>query len=252
MSHPSTRTSAVRLLLLTCLAFATVAFGQRKDEDDAPAPYDDDSEERALPKKSGKRSERLREEDEDAKARDEETLTHLDDPNLGLGGELLGGVMLFDSSRGAGVDPRFLGGLRFTWEWGRLVADEFLREMFFADVTWMYSATWDGTGTVHAETHQHYFTLAPAVGIPFGKSTVSAYAQLGVGFNVDYSVLHVDANATSLTGTKFLFQYGLGLRGRPALVANGTVRLEFRLELTRFIRGYMHDMFLGAGLGMAF
>lgn len=73
-----------------------------------------------------------------------------------------------------------------------------------------------------------------------------------MGFNVDYSVLHLDANSTSLTGTKFLFQYGLGLRGRPAVVANGTVRLEFRVELTRFIRGYMHDMYIGAGMGMAF
>lgn len=241
-----------RLLLLCSLALATAALAQSGD-DDAPQPYDDDSAERARPRHSGKRSERLREEDEDERAAEEaETLTHLDDPNLGVGGELLGGVMLFDSSRGAGVDPRFLGGVRFTWEWGRLIADEYLRELFFADVTWQYSATWDGTGAVHEETHQHYFTLAPAIGLPFGKAPIAAYAQLGVGFNVDYSVLHLDANSTSLTGTKFLFQYGLGLRGRPAVVANGTVRLEFRVELTRFIRGYMHDMYIGAGMGMAF
>jgi hypothetical protein len=59
-------------------------------------------------------------------------------------------------------------------------------------------------------------------------------------------------NTVTLGGTKFLFQYGIGLRGRPAVVADGSVRIQFRIELTRFIRGYMHDMYIGGGIGMIF
>ena len=55
-----------------------------------------------------------------------------------------------------------------------------------------------------------------------------------------------------MAGTKFLFQYGVGLRGRPAIIANGAVRIQFRIELIRFIRGYMQDTYLGGSLGLIF
>lgn len=239
-----------RLLLAATLALSLSAFAQ--DDDDAPIPYDDDSgENTAAPKKIKRQRDTLREEEEEALER-EETLTHLDDPNIGVGAEFMPGLMLLESSKGAGTEARFMYGFRFTWEFGRLIPDEYLREMFFADVAWQYTAYGDGTAQVRTDTNYHYFTLAPAFAIPFGKSFMSAYAQLGVGFNYTATSQYVGADRIDLAGTKFLFQYGIGLRGRPAILADGSIRISFRIELTRFLRGYMSDTFIGAGVGMIF
>jgi opacity protein-like surface antigen len=246
-----------RLLLALCLAAPFAALAQAKD-DDAPIPYDDDDVQQptapAVKKKARRVRDRIREEDEEARA-GEQTLAHLDDPSLGLSGEVLAGAMLFDSSRGALVDPRFMIGVRFTWEFGRLIPDEYLREMFFADVTWQYAQTSDGTTQVHADSSNHYFTVAPAVAWPFGKSPVAAYGQVGAGFNYVSSTLHVDVAETTVEGVKFLFQYGLGLRFRPEIVRiseHHALRLSFRIEVTRFVRGYLQDTFLGGSVGATF
>jgi hypothetical protein len=240
------------LLAVMLAATSMTAFAQ--SDDDAPIPYGDQDStvDKVTPKKAKKkrRAEEIREEDEEEKA-GEESLASVDDPNIGIGGDLMAGVALLDSPK-FGVDPRFYFGVRFTWEFGRLIPDEYLREMFFADVVWTYAATKDGTGQVNVDTHLHNFTLAPAFALPFGKSFMSAYLQVGVGFDYSYSVMKIDANTVTLGGTKFLFQYGLGLRGRPAVIGDGSVRIQFRIELTRFIRGYMHDMYLGGGVGMIF
>jgi hypothetical protein len=245
----------MRTLVALCLVVSMSGFAQ---DDDAPIPYgegEDDSAQSGSVKprkaKKKRRAEEIREEDEEEKA-GEESMAAVDDPNIGVGGEILSGVALLDASK-FGVDPRYYFGVRFTWEFGRLIPDEYLREMFFADVTWTYAASKDGTTKVNVDTHLHDFTLAPAFALPFGsKSPIAAYAQVGVGFDYSYSVTKIDANTVTLGGTKFLFQYGIGLRGRPAVVADGSVRIQFRIELTRFIRGYMHDMYIGGGLGMIF
>ena len=249
----------MRALFFTALLL--LPFGRAwAQADDAPIPYDDDDSSygydedtgvRTLPKKSH-RTVDLRDDEADAKDR-EESLSWVDDPNIGISGELMTGAMLFESSRGALVDPRFLWGLRFTWEWGRLFPDPKLKEMFFADVIWCYAATHDGTAQVSADSNQHYFTLAPAIAFPFGqRSIVSFYAQAGFGFNIDYAAVHLDQNETNVTGSKFVLQYGIGLRFRPALTQDERVRLSFRIELTRFLRGYMHDTVLGGSVGVTF
>lgn len=240
------------LLAVFLAATSMTAFAQ--SDDDAPIPYGDESEARddVRPKKTKKkrRAEALREEEEDEKA-GEESLASLDDPNVGFAFDFLSGVALIDASR-FGVDPRYYLGARVTWEFGRLIPDEFLREMFFADVTWFYTWTKDGTNQVNVDTHLHNFTVAPAFALPFGKSFMSAYAQVGAGFDYSYSITKIDTNSVTLGGSKFLFQYGLGLRGRPAVTADGKIRIQFRIEVTRFVRGYMHDMYIGGGLGMVF
>jgi hypothetical protein len=239
-----------RLLLALALLAPLSSLAQK--DDDAPIPYDDDGDKPAVkPKRPSRPRDQVREEEEDARAADE-TLTHLDDPNVGLSVEGLAGAMLFESSRGALVDARFMGGARFTWEYGRLIPDEYLREVFFADVTWQYAATKDGTTQVNSETHAHYFTVSPGFALPFGKSPVAAYAQVGAGFNYTFTAVHIEGNETQLSGTKFLFQYGLGLRFRPAVVASGAVRISFRIEFTRFLRGYLNDTFIGGSVGVTF
>ena len=78
------------------------------------------------------------------------------------------------------------------------------------------------------------------------------YGQVGVGFDYTDTLLTIDENKTRLGGSKFLFQYGIGIRARPALTKDGTVRLTIRVEATRFVRGYMHDMYFAGALGLMF
>jgi hypothetical protein len=232
--------------------FASTSWSQADDDplpyDDAPrrAPKEDDDG----PRKRRKGDERLREEEDDATA-SEETLGHTDDPNIGLSFEVLAGLMLLEASR-AGLDPRFMVGGRVTWEFGRLLTDEFWREAFFADLTYSWSATNDGTRFTSVNTSQHYVTLAPAIAYPFKNLPLQFFGQLGLGLNATAQTIRTGETVTPLSGTKFLFQYGVGLRARPALTENEKIRLSFRFELTRFIRGYMHDMFIGGSVGLTF
>lgn len=244
------------LWCLCVLLVASPALAQSEE----PIPYEDERQSDApsvdpSPKKKKKKyqgDERLREDEEEAQAR-EETLTHVDDPNVGLGVEPFAGLLLLESSRGAGVTPLFSFGARVTWEFGRLIPDEYLREMFFADVQWQFAQSSGGTNQVHSTSTQHYFTVAPAVALPLGpKSVFAAYAQLGAGLNANFTSLTVDNIETPITGAKALFQYGIGLRGRPAVVDGGAVRITFRIELTRYLRGYMSDTFIGASAGVLF
>ena len=84
-----------RALLIAVMAVSLPALAQ----DDAPIPYGDEGDEAGQdgPKKSKRTRERLREEDESEEA-GEETLAHLDDPNLGVGGTFMSGLMLFESA----------------------------------------------------------------------------------------------------------------------------------------------------------
>jgi hypothetical protein len=240
------------LVLVPCGALAQA-------RDDAPIPYGTEDAPRPLtnsPEDQRLRA-RLREDDAEVRA-GARSLAHLDDPTVGLSAEAVLGAMLFASSRGAFVDPRFMVGVRLTWELRRLIADEFLRELFFLDVGWQFATTRDGTQQVHASATTHYFTLAPAVALPFGKSPLAGYAQLGAGLAYTLSSLQVVQGTvaeTNLGGTRFLFQYGVGVRFRPELfrlAGPEVVRLSFRIELTRFLRGYLSDTFLGGSVGLTF
>jgi hypothetical protein len=252
--------------VLVALFASSLAFAQRKkqqqQEDDAPIPYSDDNksdedERRKLPTKSEPTGE-LREETEVEQLDRERSRANEDDPSIGISLEGVVGAMLLDSPKAGGVQPLFAGGVRLTWEFTRtLSGDEFIKEMGFVDVLYEYTSWADGTKEVHGFTGFHYFTLAPAFALPLGKSPFSAYAQLGVGFNYNPSQITIDDTTTNLAGTKFLFQYGIGLRARPLVIAptdksNFSMRISFRFELTRFRRGYMDDTMVGGSVGITF
>ena len=250
------------LVLFLSVAVALPALAQRggrakvEDDDDKIVPYadqeDDDDRRRELPRKSDP-TPYVREETEVEKKDREESLTHLDDPNIGLAIEAIAAVMLLDSARGAVGEPRFLGGARFTWEFSRLIPDEFVREMFFLDVMYAHTQMTEGTESIKVTTAYHYFALAPALAIPFGaKSPVAFFIQGGIGFNVQPIVVSTQGDPITLAGSKFLVQYGGGFRFRPALSAEEKVRLSFRIEFTRFRRGYMDDTLIGGSLGLSF
>lgn len=250
------RTTLLAALLLLTL-HATVATAQ---DDDAPIPYPDEEDTRPtseqglreLPQMSDPSAE-FREEAEWEEDESELRLARYDDPNLGLGGELLAGVLLVEASRGSLVDPAFAWGLRFNWEFGRLLAQAPWDEALFADVTWAYGAMRGGTQRVYNDTHYHYFTIAPAYELHVGGGVDYAfYGQLGAGMAYQYSFLHVDGADHTIGSIKPVLQYGVGFRGRPKLMADGNLRLAFRLELTRLRRSYMDDTLIGLTLGTAF
>ncbi len=242
------------LLLLGTLAFCSPALAQ--DQDDAPLSYPDDDAEEDAPRKLPRRSEdptadyeRMR--DQDEAEGDFERLGNSDDPNKGFAGELILGTMLLDSSRGRLADPTVGVGLRFTWEFGRILNKEPLRESLWLDVRWMTSGQSAGTTLINAGTRIHYFSVAPAYEYAFGEAkTYGVFGQLGGGMALQSSSLHIGDQTTPLKGLKPMIQYGVGFRGRPRL--SEKLCLSFRLELMRFRRGYLDDTFVGGSIGTAF
>lgn len=255
--------SLKRLSLLLALVLAAEGFAAPKkrppvdQRDDDYVPYEeeeklDERNRRQLPKRSEPTS-IVRDETDVEKKDREETLAHLDDPNYGLSAEFIAGVMLLESSRGIGVEPRAQFGARFVWEFARLIPDEYLREAMFADFSWRTTSYQEGNDTVFVATQHHYLTVAPAYAFPLGqKSAFAPYVQVGLGVDVQSSRVSVDKNLTDITGSKLLIQYGVGFRGRPAILADESIRISFRVELTRFRRGYMDDTFIGASVGAVF
>lgn len=245
--------SPARILLCALTLVAQAAFAQGAND---PIPYPDEEEDhrgelgRKLPRRSDPTTD-FRDESEEHYEDPVERLSSLDDPNVGLAAEALSGLMLLDSSRGQLAEPRFAYGFRFTWELGRVLPEEALREALFADVSWTYAALRDGTAEIFGDTNYHYFTVAPAYAFALGK-LATFYLQAGGGLAYQFSALHVGASETQLAGVKPLFSYGLGFRGRPAIAADESLRLTWRVELTRLRRGYMDDTFLGGSLGFAF
>jgi hypothetical protein len=201
--------------------------------------------------------------DEDEIEGEFEAMYGSDDPNKGLAGELILGAMLLDSSRGRFADPAFGLGLRFTWEFGRILDSEPLREALWADVRWTMAGRTEGTqgsdgtdgtkglGSIIGSTSIHYFTVAPAYEFTFGAGKpFGLFGQVGAGFAFQSSTITVNNAETAVKGLKPLVQYGVGFRGRPRI--SNLMALTFRVELMRFRRGYMNDTFIGASLGTAF
>ncbi|HYV47514.1 MAG TPA: hypothetical protein VFA20_21790 [Myxococcaceae bacterium] len=242
-------------------AAPVAAYGAGKGKDEEAIPYGNDDDEGdskpSHPRDRPRRSEptRVAPEETDVEKDDrEKSLAELDDPNTGLAGEFVAGAMLVDSSRSQWWEARFGGGLRFTWELGRVLPGAFFREALFADVTWQYMGMRDGTQLVYGDSNYHYFTIAPAYAFQLWRdSDFYVYGQLGGGLAYEYSVLH---NGTTpelpVSGLKPLIQYGIGFRGRPLISEDGVLRVSFRFELTRFRRQYMDDTFLGGSVGLAF
>jgi hypothetical protein len=241
-------------LLWLALSLAPAA---RAQSDDEPIPYPGDEpvspRRRNLPPISDP-TYKPKEETEVEKQDRQVDLAFLDDPAVGWVVEAFGGVMLIESSRGAWFEPRLAGGARVTWELGRHFWSEVLRDGLFCDLGYTYSLLHDGTTLINEDTNFHYFTLAPAFGLPVGLgSDYIAYVQVGGGLVLQYSALHWgSARETQLMGLKPGFQYGIGLRGDPSISPDGKMRLSFRIELTRYLRQYMTDTFLGASVGAAF
>lgn len=247
-----------RRVIWVALLLSGAVSAQGRDDEAIPYGDDDDAppERTYRPRERPRRSEptRVAPEETDVEREDRErSLAELDDPNTGIAGELLSGAMLIDSSRGALVETRFMWGLRFTWELGRSLPGDFFREALFTDVTWQYVGMRDGTTLVFGDSNYHYFTIAPAWGIPLWRDgDYAVFFQAGGGLAYQYSSLHNGAEELPVSGVKPLIQYGVGLRGRPALTEDEGLRVTFRVELTRFRRQYMDDTFLGGSVGLAF
>ncbi len=262
----------MRTLLILALVASSAAYAQKK-RDDAPLPYDDqggnddDDRRRDLPKRSDESRDRPSETDIEREDR-EISLAGEDDPNIGISAEVILGANLLDSSRGQGIEPLFMGGIRVTWEWSRtLLSDEFWREVFFADVAWFGSSSsgpggFGGTTDIFDSVNYHHFTLSEAFALPLGKTPLAAFVAAGIGFSYQTSAIYVmGADPTSISAVRFLLQYGGGIRARIHFISQeqyqkegyqGFPCLSFRFEVTRFRRAYMDDTFIGVSAGVTF
>lgn len=252
------RPTAFGLMLL--LALPALA-----QDNDQPIPYTDQQSAPSYPPSSGSSSESQplpyesnptpmrRQELPVEKEDDEKLLAASDDPATGLGVELMGGLMLVDDSGGPGFYPQLGFGLRATWDYGRLLANSLLHQALFADLIWLHTQRTDGTKAVSSGTAYNGFVIAPAWEFPFAdKSPFGVYLQVGAGTSLLSSSFDVNGGSTPVGGLKPLLEYGLGLRGRPLLSQDGKMRLEFRVELLGFRRGYMNDYYLGGSIGIAY
>jgi hypothetical protein len=233
---------------------------RRVQDQDAPYAYpEEDKPERARERRRRQEEDtasdfRRAAEGDEEEEKGYERMSRLDDPNTGVAFEVLGGAMLLSSPRGQllGDFLPAVGG-RFTWEYGRLLGSEALREALWFDVRYTYAGVREGTKLIVGDTQLHYATIAPAYELTFGESSdYGIYAQAGGGFVYEHTTLEVGGKVTPVDGTKLLIQYGLGLRGRTKVSLESNVRLAWRVELMRFRRGYQDDTFVGASLGTAF
>lgn len=251
----STLHAHLLLPLLGALALSTPALAQYEDDEDAPLAYpDDDEAEEDTPRKLPRRSNDPTADYDRMQSDSEEEFEQMaggDDPNKGFAGEAVLGAMLLESSRGRFADPTPSFGLRFTWEYGRILNNEPLREALWADVRWMMAGESSGTELINGSSRNHYFSVAPAYEFVFGESKAfGVFGQLGGGIAYQTTSLTIGTEVTAVKGLKPLLQYGLGFRGRPRL--SDKMSLSFRLELMRFRRGYLDDTFVGGSLGTAF
>lgn len=228
--------------------------------EDTPYEYPDEEKPRQTREERRRRAEEdtasdfRRAAEGDEEDRGYERMSRLDDPNTGVAFEVLGGAMFLSSPRGQllGDSLPAVGG-RFTWEYGRLLGSETLREALWFDVRYTYAGMREGTKLIVGDTKLHYATIAPAYELTFGESSdYGLYAQVGGGFAYEMTTVEIGGKVTPMDGMKLLLQYGVGLRGRTKLSMESNVRLAWRVELMRFRRGYQDDMFLGASLGTAF
>jgi hypothetical protein len=248
--------------LLPCLvggiALATPAFAQ---DEDAPFTYpDEETPAKRTPGRSRRATEREDVTDDFRRVSEGKekkggfkSLAGLDDPNTGVAFEVLGGVMGLSSSQGQLMNLLPAVGGHFTWEYGRLLNVESLREALWFDLRYLYAGQREGTQLIVGDTRLHYFSIAPAYELTFGSSVdYGVYVQAGGGVAYHYTSLEIGGERTAVNGIKPLIQYGAGLRGRTKLSSTSNVRLAWRLEVTRYRRGYLDDTFFGASVGTAF
>ncbi len=142
-----------------------------------------------------------------------------DDPNKGFAGELILGSMLLESSRGRFADPAFGLGLRFTWEYGRILDTEPLRETLWADVRWMMAGSQRraprSSTAARASTTSRW--RPPTSSSSAQRRLTASSARCGGGFAFQTTSLTVGEELTAVKGLKPLLQYGVGFRGRPRL-----------------------------------
>lgn len=253
----------MRTWLLPCLvgglALATPALAQEEDvpfaypDEETPAETAPAPRRRPVDEDLAKEFREVSEEEEDEDTRSFKRLAGLDDPNTGVAFEVIGGVMGLSSSRGQLADFLPAVGGRFTWEYGRLLNVEPLRESLWFDVRYLYAGQREGTKLLVGDTRLHYFSIAPAYELTFGSLVdYGVFVQAGGGLAYQHTALEIDGTKTEVNGLKPLIQYGVGLRGRTKLSSSSNLRLAWRLEVTRYRRGYLDDTFFGASVGTAF
>jgi hypothetical protein len=240
--------------LILALAISTPARAGDGDAIPYPAQQEPADERGPLPAQPGDSDNAPQQQPEDyPNAKEEDRLSGIDDPGAGLSIEIFAAALFVEAARGSLVDARFGYGARLTWDIGRIFPEGALRQALFIDLQYLGTNFQDGTKEIFTSTHFNYLTIAPAYAFPFGEGSPYAFfLQLGGGIAIMDSPLTADGVVTANSGVEGIFQYGLGIRGRPRLGSDSSLRLTFRVDVTRFRRGYADDTYVGGGVGLGF
>lgn len=178
------------------------------------------------------------------------SFTRVDDPNAGWAFEGVSGLFFGDNAHRRGPDFRFTGGLRATWEVGRLFGVPPLREGLVLDATWWASGRRTGTEMILTREALHLFTIAPSWHFPLAEDVPwTVFIQAGAGLAYQAGSVTTGTLVTPSAGVRPLIQYGAGLRARPQISEH--LHMTIRVELMRFRRGYLDDTLVGFTMGLA-
>jgi hypothetical protein len=177
----------------------------------------------------------------------EERLSSLDEPGMGLGVEILGGLLLL--SGGISSSSQFGWGLAADWQVGRLFREEsFFHQNAFLELSWVHTASSYGTDDVQVAQSQNYFAASALLGTLLGPAF--CYGKVGPSLFLTSVAYGVQGTATDYLGAKPGFQLGLG--ARYELHLSDAFGFAFRVEASGYRRGYLNDFFFAAGLGLLF
>lgn len=185
---------------------------------------------------------------------EDESLYSLDEPGIGMtAGIILGPAFLHSPL--PGVSTKFGFGLDLSLQLGRyLFAPEwdFLHRNFILELAWLMAGANSDSGTdeirVGAGRGVHVLSLALLFGYPLSDFLI--YAKIGPLLGIMNVKYDVQGEVNNFTGVKGGVVYGGGVRA--SIYTTDAVGIAARIEVLGYRRGYLNDVMLAFGAGVAF
>ncbi len=176
-----------------------------------------------------------------------ERLSGINEPGLGLGVEALIGVLVLNG--GISSSAQFGWGLAADWHVGRLFRPEsYFYQNAFVELSWLHSESTYGTDEVKVSQAQNHFSASALLGTTLGRTFF--YGKLGPSLYLMPVTYTVQGTATDFMDAKLGLNLGLGVRF--ALYLGDSLGVAVRLEATGYRRGYLTDFFFTSGVGLVF
>lgn len=185
---------------------------------------------------------------------EDETLSRLDEPGIGMSAELILGPAFLHSPL-PGMSTKFGFGINLSLQLGRyLFAPEwdFLHRNFILELGWLMAGanTDAGTDEVRVGSGGGVNTLSLAVLFGYPLSDFLIYAKIGPLLSIMSVKYDVQGELSTFTGVKGGLVYGGG--ARASIYTNDALGIAARIEVLGSRRGYVNDVMLAFGVGVAF